>query len=119
MDRVLIQGLTLETVIGVYGWEREVRQTLLVDLELAWDLAPAGQSDNVRDALDYAAVSARLRAFAVEAKFQLIEALATALADLLQREFAVGWLRLTLRKPGAVPEAEYVAVRIERGTASA
>ncbi len=116
MDRVLIHGLSLETVIGVYGWERELRQTLLLDLELAWDIRRPGASDAVDDALNYAAVSARLREFSGAACFELLEALAEALADLLREEFGVSWLRLTLRKPGAVPEAEYVGVRIERGS---
>ena len=114
-DRVIIEGLQLEPVIGVYGWEREHRQRLLLDLELAWPNAVPGASDAVTDALDYAAVSQRLRAFAAASNFQLLEALGEALATLLQEEFAVSWLRLTLRKPGAVPEAVAVGVVLERG----
>ena len=117
-DRVFIEGLELDTVIGVYGWEREVRQRLLMDLEMAWDVARPGASDDVGDALDYSAVSERLRAFAAAASFQLIEAFAEAAAALILEEFGVTWLRLRLSKPGAVREAATVGVVIERGQRS-
>ncbi|MDP5053791.1 MAG: dihydroneopterin aldolase [Congregibacter sp.] len=115
MDIVFIRGLRLPTVIGVYGWEREVRQELLLDLEMAWDIAPAGASDDVSDALDYSAVATRLRAFAADSSFELLEKMATELAALVMREFRVPWLRLRLCKPGAVTEATDVGVLIERG----
>ncbi|MFK8042231.1 dihydroneopterin aldolase [Congregibacter sp.] len=115
-DIVFIRGLKLPTIIGVYGWEREVRQELLVDLEMAWDIAPAGASDDVTDALDYSAVATRLREFAAESSFELIEKMATELAELVMREFSVPWLRLRVCKPGAVTEAVDVGVLIERGS---
>lgn len=114
-DIVFIRGLRLPTVIGVYAWEREVRQELLLDLEMAWDMSAAGGSDDVADALDYAAVSQRLREFAAAQSYQLIEKMAAALADMLQREFGIPWLLLRLCKPGAVAEAQDVGVLIERG----
>ena len=114
-DRVFIEGLQLETVIGVYGWERELRQTLRLDLEMAWPTAAAAASDDVARALDYAAVSQRLREHAAASRAQLVETLAEKLADLLREEFAVPWLRLRLGKPGAVPAAQAVGVQIERG----
>lgn len=114
-DIVFIRGLRLPTVIGVYAWEREVRQELLLDLEMAWELSAAAASDNVEDALDYAAVSQRLREFAAANSFQLIEKMAVALADLLQRDFGIVWLSMRLCKPGAVAEADDVGVCIERG----
>ncbi|GAB5413368.1 MAG: dihydroneopterin aldolase [Congregibacter sp.] len=114
-DRVFIRALRLPTIIGVYDWEREVRQELLVDVEMAWDMRPAVRSDEVADALNYAAVAERLRAFAAENSFRLIEKMAAELADLLLREFRVEWLRLELSKPGAVAEADTVGVAIERG----
>jgi dihydroneopterin aldolase len=114
-DIVFVRGLRLPTVIGVYDWEREVRQELLLDLEMAWDIAPAGSSDDVTDALDYSAVANRLRAFAAASSFQLLEKMATELATLVMDEFSVAWLRLRLCKPGAVTEATDVGVLIERG----
>ena len=113
-DRVLLRGLALYSVIGVYAWEREVRQRLLLDLDMACSTAAAAASDDVGDALDYAAVAHRVRDFAAQAQCRLIEKLAEELAQFILREFAVSRVRLQLRKPGAVIEAEDVGVMIER-----
>ena len=117
MDRVLITGLRIDTVIGVYDWERDIRQTVVLDLELAADNRAAARFDAIEDALDYAAISARLLAFVGGSRFQLIESLAEAVAELVRVEFGVPWLRLRVAKPGAAAEAETVAVVIERGEA--
>lgn len=114
-DSVFIEGLAVETVIGVFDWEREVRQRLLIDLELAWDNRVPGQTDNVADALDYAKVCERASAYLSETHPQLLETAAEGIAQLLQQEFGVSWLRLVIRKPGAVPTASAVGVSIERG----
>ena len=111
-DTVFIEGLAVETVIGVYDWERTIRQRLLVDLEMAWDNRVPGASDDVADALDYAAVSERVQQQLQDLQPALLE---TAAEETLQQEFGVCWLRLTLNKPGAVPAAANVGVRIERG----
>tara|TARA_R110002096_G_scaffold189719_1_gene370403 strand:+ start:6123 stop:6605 length:483 start_codon:yes stop_codon:yes gene_type:complete len=113
-DSVKIEGLVVETVVGVYDWEREVAQALVVDLEMAWDNRIPGASDDVADALDYAAVSALAEQCLKDLKPKLLEHGAEVLAERLQREFGIGWLRLTLRKPGAVPAARSVGVCIER-----
>lgn len=117
-DSVLIEGLAVETVIGVYDWERDVAQQILVDLDMAWDNHLPGQSDDVADALDYASVSERVTRCLQELKPQLLERAAEVLADILMKEFGVKQLTLTLRKPGAVPAARSVGVRIERGSIS-
>lgn len=114
-DKVLIEGLAVEAVIGVYEWERDVTQRLLVDLEMAWDNRVAAKSDDVADALDYAAVSARVDQWLRGAQPALLETAAEGIADMIRAEFGVGWLKLTLRKPGAVPAATAVGVCIERG----
>jgi dihydroneopterin aldolase len=116
-DCVLIEGLAVETVIGVYAWEREVTQRLLIDLELGWDNRKPGHSDRVEDALDYAAVSERVTECLQSMQPQLLERAAEAVAELLMNEFGVARLILTLRKPGAVPAARSVGIRIERGNA--
>lgn len=118
MDRVLIRGLRLDTVIGVLEWERKVRQTLLLDLDMAWDNRPAAASRQLADALDYAAVSQRLLEVGQACEHLLIETLAEELAGLVREEFGVPWLRLQVTKPGAVMEANSVAVVIERGAES-
>ena len=115
MDTVFISELRVDTVIGVYDWERDIRQTVVLDLELASDNARAAQSDSIEDALDYAAISARIQAFIEGSQFQLIETMAEQVAALLRTEFAISWLRLRLSKPGAVAAAREVGVQIERG----
>lgn len=111
-DQLLIEGLRLETCIGVHSWERTIRQTVVLDLTL-W---PAGVAtgDRLASTVDYQAVSERLAAFVGNSDFELIETLAEAVAGLLLGEFAITALRLKLSKPGAVPRAENVAVMIER-----
>ncbi len=115
MDLVLIETLGVDTVIGVYEWERTITQRLLLDLELATDIRPAAASDDIALTLDYAAISERIIAFAAEHEFALVETFAERLADSLREEFAIAWLRLTIRKPAAVPEAAAVGVSIARG----
>lgn len=117
MDRVLIEGLRVETVIGVYGWEREVRQELIMDLTMAWDNRVPGISDDVEQALDYAKLAEFVTDRVGQSRFKLLEALAEDLAASLLDEFATKGLRLTIRKPGAVANAAAVGVQIERGEA--
>ena len=116
MDIVYIRGLRVDTVIGVYPWERKVRQVLEFDREMASDTAAAARSDAIADALDYHAVAQRVRALAAANSCQLVETLAETVATALIAEFAVPWLRIRLNKPGAVPDADGVGVLIERGT---
>ena len=114
-DRVLIEGLEVRTVIGIYDWEREIRQVVRLDLEMAWDISAAAKSDDIADTLDYKAVSKRLISFVEASSFGLIEALAEHCAKIVLEEFSVPWLRLKMSKPGAVRGSENVAVLIERG----
>jgi len=116
MDIVFIRELHVDTVIGVYDWEREVRQTVVLDLEMASDNKLAARADDISDALDYAAVCNRLREFIENSQFQLIETIAERVAAIVLEEFNVPWLRLRLSKPGAVAQARDVGVLIERGT---
>lgn len=117
MDQVFISGLEIETVIGVYDWERTIRQRLVLDLDMAWDIRAAAAQDDLSLTLDYAAVSQRVIDYACSTQFELIETLAERVAALILGEFAVPWLRLRITKPGAVPEATGgVGVIIERGS---
>lgn len=115
MDTVFIRALRADTVIGVYDWERRVRQTVVLDIELAADNRRAAASDRIEDALDYAAISERVLSYIEASEFQLIETLAERVAGLILDEFPVPWLRLRLAKPGAVSRARAVGVLIERG----
>ncbi|MDO8861092.1 dihydroneopterin aldolase [Haliea sp. E1-2-M8] len=115
MDTVFIRELRADAVIGVYDWERSIRQTLVLDLEMAWDNRPAAAGDTIGRALDYAAVSGRVIEYIEGSSYQLLETLAENLAALVLSEFGVPWLRLRLCKPGAVQQARDVGVLIERG----
>lgn len=116
-DSVTIEGLVVETVIGVYDWERNITQRLELDLEMGWDNRRAAASDRVEDALDYARVSEAVSELLQRLQPQLLETAAEAVASLLQDQFRVPWVSLTLRKPGAVPAARSVGVRLNRGQA--
>lgn len=118
MDTVFINELRIETVIGVYDWERQVRQVVVLDLEMAADTRRAAASDAVEEALDYAAVASRLQALIGAAEYRLLETMAEAVCELLMTEFSVPWVRLRLSKPGAVAAAHTVGVLIERGRRS-
>jgi dihydroneopterin aldolase len=116
MDRVFIEDLRVQTVIGIFDWEREIKQTVSLDLEMAFDITAAGRSDDIADTLDYKAVSKRLIQFVEKSEYQLVEALAEQCARIVLAEFPVPWLRLKLSKPGAVRGSSAVGVVIERGT---
>jgi len=117
-DYVLIEGLEVRTVIGIYDWERDIRQSVRLDLKMAWDISKAAQTDDIADTLDYKAVSKRLISYVEESSFGLIESLAEACAKIVISEFDVAWLRLKMSKPGAVRGSENVAVVIERSASS-
>lgn len=119
MEIVYIRGLEVRTVIGVFDWEREIRQRVTVDLHMLSDFSKAAENDEIEYALDYKAVSKRLTAYIEESSFKLLETLGTRIADIVQQEFGVTWLRLELGKPGAVTGARDVGVIIERGSKNA
>jgi len=115
MDRVFIEDLRIQTVIGVFDWEREITQTISLDLQMDFDISRAAKSDNIADTLDYKSVSKRLIQFVESSEFQLVEALAEHCAQIVLDEFPVNWLQLKLSKPGAVRGSSAVGVIIERG----
>lgn len=115
MDIVYIRELQIETVIGIYDWERRIRQTVSLDLEMGTDIRAAAASDNIDDALNYKAVAKRLISFVEGSEFLLVETLAEKVAGIVLTEFNVPWLRLRLSKPGAVRGSKDVGIVIERG----
>ena len=115
LDIVFIEDLRIETIIGIYDWEREVKQTIALDIEMAADNTKPASTENIEDALNYKAVSKRMIAFTEESKFQLVETLAERLVEIILNEFDVPWCRLKLRKIGAVTGSKAVGVIIERG----
>jgi len=113
-DRVFIDDLRIATVIGIFDWEREIKQSVSLDLEMAFDIRKAAASDAIADTLDYKAVAKRLIQFVENSEFQLVESLAEGCAAIVLNEFPVSWLRLKLGKPGAVRGSSAVGVIIER-----
>lgn len=115
MDIVFIRELQIETVIGIYDWERKIRQTISLDIDMAADIQQAAKSDNIDDTLSYKTVAKRLIEFVEESEFELVEALAEKICSIIIEEFSVPWVKLSLSKPGAVRGSKAVGVIIERG----
>lgn len=115
MDKVFISDLRIDTIIGIYDWERQVRQTVSLDLVMAHDNQRAAETDDIQYALNYKDVASRLTAFIEDSEFMLIESMAEKIAHIIMTEFHVPWLCLTVHKPGALRDAKDVGVMIERG----
>ena len=113
-DRIFLHGLSAECIIGFIDWERRVKQTVVLDIELPVDCRRAARSDQVADTLDYKKVAKRVLAFIEASEFQLVETLAHRLALLILEEFALEWVRIALNKPGAIRSSRDVGVVIER-----
>ncbi len=116
MDLVFIRDLRVDTIVGVYDWERQIKQTLVFDIDIATDIHRAAVSDDLQFAINYHAVSLRVSAYVEAHHTALIETLAEDVAALILSEFKVPWVRLQLTKPNAVLGAKSVGVIIERGT---
>jgi dihydroneopterin aldolase len=115
MDIIFLKDLKAECVIGVWDWERRIRQRVAIDLEMGADIRKAASSDDLEDTLNYKAVAKRVIGFVEESEFKLIETLAERIAALLLEEFDIPWCRVTLDKGGAVRGSRAVGVVIERG----
>ncbi|MGD8594618.1 MAG: dihydroneopterin aldolase [Gammaproteobacteria bacterium] len=115
MDIVFLRELKIETIIGIFDWEREIKQTVTLDLEMAADVASAARTDSIEDTLDYKAVAKRLIEFVGRSEYKLVETLAERVSEIVLNEFNVPWVRVRVNKPGAVRYAGDVGVIIERG----
>jgi dihydroneopterin aldolase len=115
MDIIFLHEMKVETVIGIWDWERKIRQTVVIDLEMAADIRKAAASDSVDDTLNYKLVAKRLQQFIGDSEFQLVETLAEKIAAIVNDEFGVPWVRVRVNKPGAIRGARDVGVQIERG----
>ncbi len=114
MDKIFIHALKTEAIIGIFDWERQVKQTVLVDLEFSANIRKAALSDSIDDTLNYKRVAKRVLAFIDELQFHLVETLAEHVAMLLLEEFGLEWVRIALSKPGAIRNSRDVGVIIER-----
>src|SRR6188474_3683877 len=114
MDIIFLSGLTTECIIGIWDWERRVKQKVVVDLEMGADIRRAAGSDRIDDTLDYKSVSKRLLQFIGDSEFQLVETLTERIAELVITEFSVPWVRVRLNKQGAIRGSRDVGIQIER-----
>jgi dihydroneopterin aldolase len=115
MDIIFLHNLKVDAVIGIWDWERKIRQTVEIDLDMAADIRKAAATDAVEDTLNYKLVAKRLQGFIAESEFQLVETLAERIAGIVIGEFDVRWVRVRVNKPGAIRGARDVGVIIERG----
>lgn len=119
MDIIYLNDLRIDTVIGIFDWERRVKQTISLDIEMATNIRKAAATDTIEDTLDYKAVAKRIIHFVEQSEFQLVETLAERICEIILNEFSVPWVKLRLNKQGAVRGARDVGVLIERGTRQA
>ena len=115
MDIIFLGGLEITTIIGIYEWERETKQTIILDIEMAYDIRKAAETDAIEDTLDYKSVSKRIITFVEESKYFLVEKLAQEVTNIILNEFEVRWVKLILNKKGAIRGASDVGIIIERG----
>jgi 7,8-dihydroneopterin aldolase/epimerase/oxygenase len=114
MDKIFLRSLTIECIVGIWEWERRVKQTVIIDLEMATDIRRAAASDRIEDTIDYKRVAKRLLAFVGESQFNLVESLAENIARVVVTEFGVAWVKVRLNKQGAIRGARDVGIEIER-----
>jgi len=114
MDKIFIHALKTETIVGIFDWERQVKQTVIMDIEFSADIRKAAVSDSIDDTLNYKGVAKRVLAFVDESSFHLVETLAEHVAMLILEEFGVSWVSITLSKPGAIRSSREVGVMLER-----
>ena len=117
MDIIYLHDLKIECIIGIWEWERRVKQTIILDLDMAADIRRAAATDRIDDTLNYKAVAKRLIDFVGGSQFQLVETLAEKVAEILLTEFKLKWVRVRVNKKGAVRDAGDVGIVIERGEA--
>lgn len=115
MDKVFIQGLSIQTTIGFFEWEKQIKQTLVFDIALGWNIQPAAENDELAKTLDYADISVEIERFANANPVDLLETLAERLANHLMLTYHIPWLSMKIHKPNAVHNAQSVGVEIERG----
>jgi 7,8-dihydroneopterin aldolase/epimerase/oxygenase len=113
-DKIFIHALKTETIVGIFDWERQVKQTVVLDIEFSADIRKAALTDSIDDTLNYKRVAKRVLSFIEESSFHLVETLAEHVAMLILEEFAVSWVSIALSKPGAIRSSRDVGVMLER-----
>jgi len=114
MDRIFLHDMRVETIVGIWDWERKIRQTVSIDLEMGADIRRAAASDSIDDTLDYKLIAKRVQQFVSDSSFQLVETLAEKIAEVVLSDFDVPWIEVRVNKPGAIRGARDVGVKIRR-----
>ncbi len=114
MDHIFLHDLKVETIVGIWDWERKIHQTVSIDLEMGADIRRAAASDDIDDTLNYKLVAKRVQQFVGDSSFKLVETLAERIAELILNDFDVPWVEVRVNKPGAIRGARDVGVRIRR-----
>ncbi len=114
MDTIFLTALKVETTIGIWDWERKIKQTVVIDLEMGTDIRDAVESDDIKDALNYKLIAKRVQQFVADSSFQLVEALTGRIAEIILDEFDVPWVQVRVNKIGAIRNARDVGVQIRR-----
>jgi dihydroneopterin aldolase len=114
MDKIFLTQLSIECIVGIWDWERRVKQTVVIDVEMAADIRRAAATDSIEDTVDYKRVAKRLIAFVGESQYQLVETLTDQIARVIVTEFGVTWVKVRLNKRGAIRGARDVGIEIER-----
>ena len=115
MDTIFLRDLEVDTTIGIFEWEKRIKQKVRIDLEMGTDITKAAASDSIEDTLDYKAISKRVAQFVEDSRYELVETLIEKVAEILLNEFNITWVRVTISKPGAVRGSRDVGITIERG----
>ncbi len=113
-DTIFLSDMRIETTVGIWDWERKIKQTVSVDLEMGADIRRAAASDSIEDTLNYKSVAKRVQQFVGESEFQLVETMAERIAETVLAEFDVPWIRVSVNKPGAIRGAKGVGIKIYR-----
>jgi dihydroneopterin aldolase len=117
VDIIFIHALKTEAIVGIFDWERQVKQTVIIDLEFSADIRKAALTDSIDDTLNYKSVAKRVLAFVEASQFHLVETMAEHVAMLIIEQFGVQWVSVSLSKPGAIRSSKDVGVKLERGHA--
>ncbi len=114
MDKIFLHALKTEAIIGIFDWERQVKQTVIIDIEISADVRKAALSDSIHDTLNYKRVAKHVLAFVEASSFHLVETLAEHIAMLLLEDFGIPYVRVSLSKPGAIRSSRDVGVIVDR-----
>lgn len=118
MDTIFLRDLEVNATIGIFEWEKRIKQKVRIDLEMGTDIAKAAASDAIEDTLDYKSISKRIIQFVEDSRYELIETMIEKVSEILLNEFNIPWVKVTISKPGAVRGSRDVGITIERGERS-